>query len=106
MCMHALGTFIHNQVGLWHEDDLFQFRFNDFTASSVDSRRTQKIPKFGTRTVYNVMIPMTKEPVFVRYPFQAFKLTAMIELSSSAFRSSEGEYELKPNLMLNAEDER
>ena len=51
--------------------ELFDFRFNELTAQGgVNQRRTQKIPNFGTRTVFDVVCPVMKVPVFNEFPYQ------------------------------------
>ena len=47
--------------------------------------------------MFNVVVPMTKEPVFLNFPFQVYKLKAMVELSSASFRNdNNGEFQLRP----------
>ena len=105
--IELIGTFIHHQTGTWNESELFDFRFNDISTQNAVPQRTQKIPHFGTRTVFNVVVPMNKEPVFLNFPFQVYKLKAMIELSSASFRNdNNGEFQLRPNLMVSTKDER
>ena len=96
--IELIGTFIHHQSGTWNETELFDFRFNDISTQNAVPRRTQKIPNFGTRTVFNVVVPMTKEPVFLNFPFQVYKLNALVELSSASFRNdNNGEYSSVPS---------
>jgi hypothetical protein len=45
----------------------FDFRFNDVTADvpkEIETRRSVPIPSFGTKTTYNVKIPMEQTLVF------------------------------------------
>ena len=40
------------KVGTWEEDHLFEFRFNEISAEGVTLRRTQRVPHFGTGTLF------------------------------------------------------
>ena len=89
------GTMIHHQVGTWSNEHLFEFRFNDVSAEGVNLRRTQRVPGFGSRTVYNVKIPTVKVPVFEKFPFQVTEVRALIELSTMTYRDDQVEYQIR-----------
>jgi hypothetical protein len=52
---------------LAHYVGQFDFRFNDITANvpkEIETRRSVPIPCFGTKTTYNVKVPMEQTLVF------------------------------------------
>ena len=52
-------------------------------------------------------MPVIKESMYNSFPFEIFKLKVSVELSSQSFtNATNGEFQLRPNLMFSTEDER
>eukprot|EP00729_Bicosta_minor_P010057 gene10057-8209_t len=90
-----------------------KFRLNDLTAKipdEIDMRRSVPVPGFGSRTTYNCNVPMQKEPVFTVPPYEIFRATALVELTTSSKETvKDGKSittNIRPDVYVNPEDER
>jgi len=101
-----LGTFVQNQFG---SDKGFDFRINDVTCdeSYIHERRATHYRNLGCRRTYNVRLPMKRSLVWADFPFQIYKVSVLVELSSRTETTPSGEEcEVRPDLWLDIEDER
>jgi len=108
-----VGTFVQWVFDLTDEqvkaNTKFAYRFNENSPSKLacEMRRTQSFRTTetnGTRTTFQVRIPLEVDSLFSAFPFQIMKATAAIELSSICPEGSN--WTLRPDLVLHKNDGR
>ena len=101
-----LGTFVQNQMG---SDRGFEWRINDVSCDDdyIHERRATHYKNIGSRRTYNVRLPMKRSLIWADFPYQIFRCSCLIEMSSRTETTPTGEEcEVRPNLWLDIEDER
>ena len=75
-----------NRYDVSSDFDFNRFRFNDISAhvDFLELRREVPVLCFGKRSTFNVNIPMVKEHVFSVPPYEIFKVSLLVELTTSA----------------------